>query len=45
VNLFVVVALAVLGITLLAARAVQAARPGLLRAAMVFLAMLCLRPP
>jgi hypothetical protein len=42
VNLFVVVALAVLGVVLLAARRVQAARPGLLRAAMVFLAVLCL---
>ena len=42
VNLFVVVALAVLGITLLAARWVQGARPGLLRAAIVFLTVLCL---
>jgi cytochrome oxidase Cu insertion factor (SCO1/SenC/PrrC family) len=42
VNLFVVAALAGLGITLLAARRVQAARPGLLRAAIVFLAVLCL---
>jgi hypothetical protein len=42
VNLFVVVALAVLGVVLLAARRVQAARPELLRAAMVFLAVLCL---
>jgi cytochrome oxidase Cu insertion factor (SCO1/SenC/PrrC family) len=42
VNLFVVAALAVLGITLLAARRVQAARPGLLRAAIVFLTVLCL---
>ena len=42
VNLFVVLALAVLGVVLLAARRVQAARPGLLRAAMVFLAVLCL---
>jgi cytochrome oxidase Cu insertion factor (SCO1/SenC/PrrC family) len=42
VNLFVVAALGGLGITLLAARRVQAARPGLLRAAIVFLAVLCL---
>jgi len=42
VNLFVVAALAVLGVTLLAARPVRAARPGLLRAAMAFLAVLCL---
>jgi len=42
VNLFVVIALAVLGVVLLAAPRVQAARPGLLRAAMVFLAVLCL---
>jgi len=42
VNLFVVLALAVLGVVLLAARLVHAARPGLLRAAMVFLAVLCL---
>ena len=42
VNLFVVVALTVLGITLLAARRVQASRPGLLRGAIVFLAALCL---
>ena len=42
VNLFVVVALAGLGVILLAARPVQATRPGLLRAAMVFLAVLCL---
>ena len=41
-NLFVVLALAVLGVVLLAARLVHAARPGLLRAAMVFLAVLCL---
>jgi cytochrome oxidase Cu insertion factor (SCO1/SenC/PrrC family) len=42
VNLFVVVALAFLGGTLLAARRMEAARPGLLRAAIVFLAVLCL---
>jgi cytochrome oxidase Cu insertion factor (SCO1/SenC/PrrC family) len=42
VNLFVVIALAVLGITLLAARPAQAARPRLVRAAMVCLAVLCL---
>jgi cytochrome oxidase Cu insertion factor (SCO1/SenC/PrrC family) len=42
VNLFVVAALAVLGIALLAARPLQAARPGLLRAAVVCLAVLCL---
>src|SRR5215467_8560264 len=42
VNLFVVAALAVLGVTLLAARLVRAARPGLLRTAMAFLAVLCL---
>jgi len=42
VNLFVVVALAALGVTLLAARWVQAARPGLLRPAIVFVVVLCL---
>jgi cytochrome oxidase Cu insertion factor (SCO1/SenC/PrrC family) len=42
VNLFVVIVLAVLGLALLAARFLQATRPGLLRAAVVFLAVLCL---
>jgi hypothetical protein len=42
VNLFAVVALALIGLALLAARPLQAARPGLLRAVVVFLAVLCL---
>ena len=42
VNLFAVAALALIGLALLAARPLQAARPGLLRAVVVFLAVLCL---
>jgi hypothetical protein len=42
VNLLAVLVLAVTGVSLLAARPLQAARPGLLRAAMVFLTVLCL---
>jgi cytochrome oxidase Cu insertion factor (SCO1/SenC/PrrC family) len=42
VNLFVVIVLAALGIAFLAAGPLRAARPGLLRAAVVFLGVLCL---
>jgi len=42
VNLFAVLILAAVGVILLAARPLQAARPGLLRAAVACLAVLCL---
>ena len=42
VNLFAVIALAIIGLALLAARPLQDTRPALLRAAVVFLAVLCL---
>lgn len=42
VNLFVVAALAAFGVALLAAWSVQAARPGVLRKVIVFLAVFCL---
>jgi hypothetical protein len=42
VNLFAVLTLAAFGVILLAARPLQAARPGLLRAAVACLAVLCL---
>ena len=42
VNLFAVIALAAAGLVLLAARPLQASRPAVLRAAVAFLAVLCL---
>ena len=42
VNLFAVIVPAAIGLVLLAARPLQATRPGLLRAVVVFLAVLCL---